>query len=265
MGSGVVFFDFFPPQVLTDACLTKEYDQEVAPSTSISLDVGETDNDRVLSPRGTTPLLDIDRDNEHVPDAYRYCYPDREYFSLLERGATPLMCETFELEFSEEHGIIAWADDEIYDNFAGPMMKPGDLWKIHLGRRVCLDPYDFDGAQFLDDFLEENLLFPIGGKAEYLHSPYETVLESPGIWATRPRQGIFEPVEGEDDNDFATNLLDETLDEEPPMFEDALDISSEDDWPVFRAGKGYVREDTTSDFDTHDDELRAGVPLACRR
>jgi hypothetical protein len=78
---------------------------------------------RVLAPRGTTPLLDVDRENECLPEAYRnrnWSLEDQGgYFCLLERGATRLMCETFELEFSQQHGILACADDEIYETFSG--------------------------------------------------------------------------------------------------------------------------------------------------
>jgi hypothetical protein len=102
-----------------------------------------------------------------------------EYTQLLRRGATRLMCETFHLEFTKEDGIFAWADQNLYEEFAGPLMQPGDFWKIHLGRRIELDEDDLDGAQFLEELLEDALYF-----ASHL-IPWETVEETPGIWVTR--------------------------------------------------------------------------------
>lgn len=89
------------------------------------------------------------------------------------------MCETFHLEFTKEDGIFAWADQNLYEEFAGPLMQPGDFWKIHLGRRIELDEDDLDGAQFLEELLEDALYF-----ASHL-IPWETVEETPGIWVTR--------------------------------------------------------------------------------
>ena len=63
------------------------------------------------------------------------------------------MCETFHLSFSEEDGIIAWADDKIYEQFSGPAMLKGDFWKIHLGRRIDLDEDDLDGLMFIEGLL----------------------------------------------------------------------------------------------------------------
>ncbi|KAJ7665266.1 hypothetical protein DFH06DRAFT_923309, partial [Mycena polygramma] len=103
-----------------------------------------------------------------------------EYEELRRRGATRLMCETFNLEFSSDTGIIAWADDDIYTEFARPLMQRGDFWKIMLGTRVRLDEDDPDGSAFVEALLEDALVFPLssGGK-------WETVEESPGIWVTR--------------------------------------------------------------------------------
>ena len=82
-----------------------------------------------------------------------------EYTQLLRRGATRLMCETFYLEFTKEDGIFAWADQNLYEEFSGPLMLPGDFWKIHLGRRIELDEDDLDGGQFLEELLEDALYF----------------------------------------------------------------------------------------------------------
>jgi hypothetical protein len=97
------------------------------------------------------------------------------------------MCETFHLSFSEQNGIIAWADEDIYEQFSGPAMMKGDFWKIHLGRCIELDEDDLDGSMFIEGLLEEVLLYPpqCSTMKEYRHEAWETVEESPGIWITR--------------------------------------------------------------------------------
>ncbi|KAL5530972.1 hypothetical protein ACEPAG_3848 [Sanghuangporus baumii] len=103
------------------------------------------------------------------------------------------MCETFCLEFTQEKGIVAWADDELFKSFSGMSMKNGDSWKIYLGRRIHLDEDDIDGAQFIEDLLEEVLLFPsshlrgpLGLERAKREMRWVTEQESRGIWATRP-------------------------------------------------------------------------------
>ena len=105
-------------------------------------------HDRSLVPRGNTPLLE---DNgillRHPPPVeYRQKNREDEYKELLRRGATRIMCETFHLEFSQQHGIYAWADPQLFEEFSGPEMENGDFWKIHLGRRISLDEDDEDGS-----------------------------------------------------------------------------------------------------------------------
>ena len=97
------------------------------------------------------------------------------------------MCETFHLSFSEEDGIIAWADNDIYNRFSGPAMLKGDFWKIHLGRRVELDEDDLDGSMFIEGLLEDVLLYPHQWYTmeKYRKEAWETVEESFGIWITR--------------------------------------------------------------------------------
>ncbi|KAJ6503510.1 hypothetical protein C8R47DRAFT_937322, partial [Mycena vitilis] len=136
---------------------------------------------RVSQPRGDTPL----REDEpyFLPSFYaKKPKPDgqNEYEELRRRGATRLMCETFHLEFDPDTGIIAWADGDIYDEFAGPLMQKGDFWKIMLGRRIELDEDDPDGSAFMEAVLEDALVFPIISGCKW-----ETVEESPGIWVTR--------------------------------------------------------------------------------
>jgi hypothetical protein len=96
------------------------------------------------------------------------------------------MCETFHLEYTEVKGIHAWADWEIYHHYAGPHMEKGDFWKIHLGRRVELDEEDLDGSMFIEDLLEDALMYPMRSKTcERTYDKWETIEEIPGIWLTR--------------------------------------------------------------------------------
>lgn len=139
-------------------------------------------SDRSLVPRGNTPLLDVGYDFA-IPDEYKWTYAgnlgqDRsnEYRELLMRGATEDMCTTFHLEFTYEGGIYAWADPQLYEEFTGPPMQVGDFWKIHLGRRITLDEGDLDGSLFVENLLEDAVLF---------RARWETKEETPGIWVTR--------------------------------------------------------------------------------
>ncbi|KAJ6610030.1 hypothetical protein B0H10DRAFT_1954102 [Mycena sp. CBHHK59/15] len=142
--------------------------------------------DRTYQPRGDTPLQDVE---SHLIPAEYYTDPSKppwnnpgrfeEYEQLRRRGATYLMCKTFHLEFHSDVGIVAWADGDIYDEFAGPLMQKGDFWKIMLGRSIELEEDDPDGSAFLEALLEDALLFPLPS------ARWETVEESPGIWVTR--------------------------------------------------------------------------------
>ncbi|KJA26529.1 hypothetical protein HYPSUDRAFT_84421 [Hypholoma sublateritium FD-334 SS-4] len=144
-------------------------------------------------PRGDTPVDDQDEIFSYMelpfnlPIEYRprACRKD-EYLELLKRGATQLMCEEFHLEFSDDEGIYAWADEGIFAEFACPQMQVGDFWKIHLGRRIYLDEDDLDGSKFIEGILEDGLLFPLfedSRKSD--NGKWETREESPGIWLTR--------------------------------------------------------------------------------
>ncbi|KAL0948782.1 hypothetical protein HGRIS_008912 [Hohenbuehelia grisea] len=137
----------------------EEYDSddEEHPEDSISTQSLALDPDRTSHERGTTPLLDPGV--YLVPKEYRG--REDEYRALLERGATRLMCETFHLEFRTDVGIIAWADTDLFAEFSGPGMLKHDTWCIRLGRRVVLDEEDLDGACFIQDLLEDALLFPL--------------------------------------------------------------------------------------------------------
>lgn len=157
--------------------------------------------DRSLVPRGNTPLLP-DSLFERYPPLAEYRSREGEYKELLRRGATRIMCETFHLEFSQQGGIYAWADPQLFEEFAGPAMKKGDFWKIHLGRRVSLDQDDEDGSAFIDGLLEDALLFPYRGPtSERTFEKWETVEDTPGIWVTRPKANRDATEESKDEND----------------------------------------------------------------
>ena len=143
------------------------------------------------------------------------------------RGATPLMCETFHLEFSPETGIVAWADGDIYDTFSGPEMKPGDFWKIQLGRCIRLDEGDFDGSQFLEDLLEEVLLYPMRSTfSSRTNERWETVEDTPGIWVTRP-MGDPAQLKFEDEDD--SNEPDNNYSDASALWDELQKVVSDQD------------------------------------
>lgn len=151
---------------------------------SVVTDHASLNPDRRLAPRGDTPLRDFPKYNI-LPKAY--FNKGEEYDALLGRGATRAMCEQYELEFSDKRGIVAWADDGLFDAFSGPGMQEGDRWKIYLGRRIQPEQTDRDGSEFIESLLEEVLLYPLHTRKEpHRSEKWITVKESPGIWATRP-------------------------------------------------------------------------------
>ncbi|KDR78013.1 hypothetical protein GALMADRAFT_138171 [Galerina marginata CBS 339.88] len=115
--------------------------------------------DRSLVPRGDTPLREIPVSAQGPPTQYRGASRPEEYSELLRRGATRMMCETFNLEYTYEGGIYAWADTDLFEEFSGSLMRPEDQWKIHLGRRISLDEDDIDGSAFIEGLLEDAQVF----------------------------------------------------------------------------------------------------------
>lgn len=104
------------------------------------------------------------------------------------------------MEFKQKTGMVAWADQSLYQTFAGPAMQKGDFWKIHFGRCIELDDDDLDGSQFIEDLLEDALIFPLRSDlSNRTHERWETIEETPGIWATRPMASLG--VEVEDNSD----------------------------------------------------------------
>jgi len=206
-----------------------------------------------------------------------YHYPAEEFKALLQRGATRLMCETFHLSFSEQDGIVAWADDVIFEQFSGPAMLKGDFWKIHLGRRIELDEDDLDGSMFIEGLLEDVLLYPHHWTSmrKYRKESWETVEESPGIWITRLMSAR---IMGDSDTEFESEYessdaeeFDELPDEllEPgERYEQLLDASpTPDTGPVITLDEYDSGDDSEegSDVEMTDDSgeaWKAGVPDA---
>ncbi|KAL8290324.1 hypothetical protein RQP46_002582 [Phenoliferia psychrophenolica] len=110
--------------------------------------------DRCTHPRSTTPLLTVPpiltpllfSNTTHSPALFS---------SLLARGCSPRMIALYQLEFSDKGGIVAWADEDVFQAFSGDEMKQGDQWKICLGRRVKLDNKDADGSAFVHELLDD--------------------------------------------------------------------------------------------------------------
>ncbi|RXW13134.1 hypothetical protein EST38_g12720 [Candolleomyces aberdarensis] len=104
-----------------------------------------------------------------------------EYQQLRQRGATHLMCETFNLGSTEDEGIFAWANEYLFGEFSSDaVMGEGDEWKIYLGRRIELEEEDVDGEGFIEGLLEDGVLFAPE------ESRWTTVKEGPNLWVTRP-------------------------------------------------------------------------------
>ncbi|KAJ3517219.1 hypothetical protein NMY22_g14011 [Coprinellus aureogranulatus] len=163
--------------------------------------------DRVLPPRGNTPLLKLPKEGLPVPLTYAPGPPNpttcvrpedrsEEFFQLIRRGATRAMCEEFSLEFTEEKGIVAWMNQDIMDEFAGPAMDQGDRWKIYLGRRLKLDEDDPDGTLFIEGLLEDGI---ICHPRLWDRPRWVTVKEKAKTWATLPNPNIDNPLEFDHD------------------------------------------------------------------
>ncbi|KAF8055200.1 hypothetical protein FPV67DRAFT_1436584, partial [Lyophyllum atratum] len=205
----------------------KENEENSLPVDSLFTEASN-DCDRVRAPRGTTPLRDVG------PFRALPGYSDEEYEALLQRGATRLMIETFNLEYSHASGIFAWADPTLYAEFAGPKMLKGHFWKIQLGRRFYLDDDDLDGASFVEGIIEEGILYPGTGKS----GKWETVLDAPGIWVTR--MAAWDGMDEDEDEDGA--------------YDDRLEVPFVDDGPVLTC-PGY---ETVDDSDSESEMVVEG-------
>ncbi|KAK7064198.1 40S ribosomal protein S3-1 [Favolaschia claudopus] len=177
--------------------------------------------ERISLARGDTPLRD-DEIQLLPPPMYLNSSGQIEYYELRRRGATRLMCETFNLEFNEETGIVAWADGDLYTEFAGPRMEKGDFWKILLGRHIQLDDDDADGSLFIEGLLEDTIVFPPNPLA------WETVEESSAESAV-PVAAVescgYETSDSDDENNMAID--DGTIKTEPQ--DEGLDMDEDDE------------------------------------
>ncbi|KAF9256705.1 hypothetical protein L218DRAFT_881167 [Marasmius fiardii PR-910] len=158
-----------------------------------------TDESHLLpTARCTTPILDINPVRLH-PETVAYGYEDRlfEYECLLARGATRLMCEMFNLVYSHETGIVLEMKDpqheDLFDQWAGEAVLSSECesWKIFLGREIHLVDDDVDGTEYVDDFLEQALLFD--GDTTVCWSTTEVM---PGFWETKAEPGVEEQESG---------------------------------------------------------------------
>ncbi|KAF7968871.1 hypothetical protein HWV62_29140 [Athelia sp. TMB] len=183
-----------------------------------NIDNLSTDNqamrgERQLAPRGITPFDEIGDPNIQR----NYLGRTKEYLELLRRGATREMCKTFHLEFKKETGIVAWADQVLFDSMSGPAMLEGHLWKIYLGRRIQLDDDDLDGSEFIEDLLEDAILFPLRSSrcSARVQERWETIQETPGVWATRPMHNLLEDTDDDSDEPDLNDSSEDSCDEHP--------------------------------------------------
>ena len=218
--------------------------------------------DRQTAPRGTTPLLDAPPEGFIIPLTYRG--REWEYYQLLRRGATRFMCEQFQLGFTQAEGIVASANDYLYQEFSSDEMEEGDVWKIYLGRRIELDEEDVDGTDFIEGLLEDGALFVPDA------CRWTTVKEAPKLWVTRPNMKISrheaesddegeDIIEDEDDDDDEDEKGGEENDNDNEEVEGAAepieneyDIEEDDDEEDESDYTESEAEETDSDEGTFD-------------
>ncbi|KAH6873986.1 WD40-repeat-containing domain protein [Coprinopsis sp. MPI-PUGE-AT-0042] len=111
-----------------------------------------------------TDFLPISR----IPESWRTSDADmEEYRQLVARGATPLMISAYSLRFSLQNGIVAHADDALFENFSGPAMKQG--------------PHH-DGSEFIEGLLEDVTIVEPNLRC------WKTEKVGYGCWETRPSE-----------------------------------------------------------------------------
>jgi hypothetical protein len=145
----------------------------------------------------------------------------------------------------------------------------GDIWKIHLGRRIELDEDDLDGSIFIEGLLEDLLLYPPlwSSVNKYRNEAWETVEESPGIWITRLMSAR---IMGDSDGELENN------DEERPselwdtieIYEKLLDTPrTPDTGPVITLDEYELSDEeeeaTRTDVDMVDDSGEAWKAGCC--
>ncbi|KAI0310083.1 hypothetical protein OF83DRAFT_917332 [Amylostereum chailletii] len=240
--------------------------------------------DRQLAPRGTTPLLDTSAREvplewtEHLDAETGDWHSDRseEYLALLGRGATKLMCEMFCLEFEQATGIVAWADEALLAEFAGPAMRAGDRWKIYLCRRIELDEGDLDGRMFIEELLEQTVIFPCADKNQY---GFWTTTKKNYTWMTKPlsvddavecQSGEEEEgdVDGEEgdmaDEEEADEDAEEVEEEDEDAEGDEDEEEEEDEFTVKKPDGPIIFANEYESSDTEEEETSLDSPLHLR-
>ncbi|KAF6763356.1 hypothetical protein DFP72DRAFT_875412 [Ephemerocybe angulata] len=172
-------------------CLREHITPDENVHDSLPADNQAFSDDRASKPRGTTPLLE--RPKFGVVTPLSYANRSEEYANLIRRGATRAMCEQFNLEFTQNGGIYAWANQDILDEFMTSIAKEGDQWKIYLGRRIELDEEDLDGTQFIEGILEDGVLF-CRREGRGIQPRWVTVKDGKTTWVTRPNPDMKDPL-----------------------------------------------------------------------
>ena len=135
--------------------------------------------ERPVSPRWSSGPED-DADLDSVVLLSGLC-ADRQptYSALLKRGVTIRMIEKYRLEGSDALGIVAWVDEELFEEFRLRAMEGGDRWKIYLGRRIRFAPESNSDGRGLMRSLLENLQ-----DSEL----WTTFKEGANLWTTGPAE-----------------------------------------------------------------------------
>ncbi|KAH6896107.1 hypothetical protein BKA70DRAFT_786124 [Coprinopsis sp. MPI-PUGE-AT-0042] len=181
-----------------------------------------------------TDFLPISR----IPESWRTSDTDmEEYRQLVARGATPLMISAYSLRFSLQDGIVAHADDALFENFSGPAMKQGHVWKIYLGSRVELDPEDHDGSEFIEGLLEDVTMVEPNLRC------WKTEKLGSGCWETRPSEEFSKAWT---EINIDPNEHDEEKEEEEGAKGDGGEWDSEGEEDL-RVGKSWAPEECSID------------------
>lgn len=133
-------------------------------------------------------------------------------------------------------------------------MAPGDRWKIHLGRRICLSYDDIDGSVFIEDLIDE-----------IMHCPRPDrwiTVKRKGVWCTRPVE--FPRDANGDDNDVDIDSNGSLLNDEGREGQWYKDggYSDDDDDEMYEEDWRYENEEEMDknplmvfdEYDENDDE-----------
>ncbi|KAG6906346.1 hypothetical protein DXG01_014381 [Tephrocybe rancida] len=199
------------------------------------------DTDHVPYPRSSTPLL------TNLPVAEPLAgYSSSELITLMQRGATRLMIEKYSLKYSHECGIFACADEDLYEEFAGPQMGPRDRWKIQLGRRIQLEDTEHDGTRFIESVLEGAILYP--GNTEW-----ETALTRTRVWITRIKEDGDDDLGAHDSHGQDEDVGDR--DHEPEQSNEVISLEENEVEVGYKAGADGEDGNDDENGDDSDNEL----------